>query len=109
VPAGAAIQNYMSSGIELIATERLKQIDKHGFTGEHHAQHPEWYDKNQLIQAAVTLLLPELMPHDLVSDIPENWDYSWFTNLMERPHEDRLVIAGALIATELDRINELKK
>lgn len=30
-------------GLELVIRERMdKQIGKRGFTGEHHANHPEW-------------------------------------------------------------------
>lgn len=93
----------MKTGIELIAAERQKQIDKHGFTGEHHAQHPEWYDRYQLLQAAISLLLPEVMPHDLMNQVPDNWDAAWFKNLTERSQEERMEISGALIAAEIDR------
>lgn len=98
-----------SVGVELIAKERQKQIDKHGFTAEHHVAHPEWYEEKQLPQAAVSMLLPDLMPNDLISDVPANWDSVWFNNLLERPSKERLIIAGALIAAELDRLDQLEK
>ncbi len=44
-----------TEGVNLIGEERNKQIEKHGFTAEHHAQHPEWYDERQLLSAATML------------------------------------------------------
>ncbi|MDI9256343.1 hypothetical protein [Flavobacterium sedimenticola] len=92
------------SGIELISDERQKQIEKHGFTGEHHANHPEWYDNRQLIQAAETLLMPEIRS----CFIPVNWDVEWFERLCKKSYKERLIIAGALIAAEIDRLESLK-
>lgn len=91
----------MKTGIELMVIERNeKQIAKHGFTAEHHASHPEWYSKGQLIEAAMKLSFT--IPND---ETPDNWDKKWFTNLCERPYQKRLVIAGALIAAEIDRLS----
>jgi hypothetical protein len=95
----------MKSGIEQIQAERQKQIDKYGFTGEHHAQHPEWYDKGQLIEAARTLTMPKI----LSVFVPINWDAEWFERLCQRPFQERIVIAAALLASELDRQNNLPK
>lgn len=90
----------METGLGLVANERYeKQILKHGFTGEHHALHPEWYDKNQLIEASIKL------SYTVANDeAPENWDKEWFLNLCGRPHKERLIIAAALICAEMDRI-----
>ena len=77
------------TGVELISDEREKQIVKHGFTGEHHFNHPEWYDKNQLIQAANTLSNPGTIEH---CRLPLNWDFEWFRNLTKRSYQERLVI-----------------
>lgn len=96
-------------GTQLISAERQKQIDKHGFTAEHHVNHPEWYESDQLKQAAITIILQDLMPHDLVSEVPENWDSHWFADLLDREPKERLIIAGALIAAELDRLDLIDK
>lgn len=96
----------MKTGIELIADERQHQINKHGFTGEHHANHPEWYDKGQLLQAAEQLISRHPIERD---SYPENWDDDWFTDLLCRGYDERAIIAGALIASELDRRNALKE
>lgn len=89
----------MKTGIELMSEERQKQITKHGFTGEHHFNHPEWYDKHQLIEASMKLSY--VIPND---EAPYNWDKDWFSHLCNRPYEERLIISGALIAAEIDRI-----
>lgn len=89
----------MKSGIELIAEERQKQIDKHGFTGKHHAEHPEWYNEGQLTIAASRL--SNFTAYGMRE--PNNWSREWWENMCDRPYEERLKIAGALIAAELDR------
>ena len=94
----------MKIGVQLITEEREKQISKHGFTAEHHANHPEWYDKGQLIEAANTLSMKEIKS----CLIPLNWDQDWFTNLCKRPYQERLIIAAALIASEWDRLEYLQ-
>jgi len=94
----------MSKGVELIAIERKKQIEKHGFTAEHHAKHPEWYDENQLIDASRRL------SYKIANDsVPTNWDSDWFSNLCKKPYTERLIIAGALLASEWDRLDYLQK
>lgn len=94
----------MDTGIELITKEREKQIVKHGFTAEHHALHPEWYEAGQLIEAAHTLSMKEIK----TCLVPYNWDAKWFSKLCLKSHEDRLVISAALLASEFDRLEYLK-
>lgn len=93
-------------GLELVIRERIdKQIGKHGFTGEHHANHPEWYDKGQLPYAAELLISTNPVT---ANQYPINWDYAWFTDLLCRSYKDRLVIAAALLVSKLDRLEALK-
>lgn len=93
------------NAVELIAIERNeKQIGKHGFTAEHHASHPEWYDKGQLIEAANTLSMKEIKS----CLVPLNWNVIWFDDLCKRPYQERLIIAATLIASEWDRLEYLK-
>lgn len=102
----------MKTGVESIAHERqYKQIEKHGFTGEHHADNPQWYDKGQLVHAANLLSYADddVVRQHVEYFYPENWDKEWFTELMNRPNKERLIIAGALLASEIDRLNELEK
>lgn len=101
----------MKTGIELIAVERQKQIDKHGFTAEHHVVNSEkWYSKDQMAKAAIFLLDPNtLSTEELQSNVPLNWDKEWFKTLNSRDSKERLIIAGALIAAELDRLNFMEE
>lgn len=95
----------MKTGIELITEERQKQITKHGFTAEHHALNSDkWYKENQLQEAAFFLLDESASPEELKNRVPKNWDYTWFYDLNHRERKERLIIAGALIAAELDRL-----
>lgn len=104
----------MKTGIEKISEERQKQIDKHDFTAQHHVDHPEWYDKDQLVTAAVALCnfkdkIENSDLHKIYMKIcPKNWGQNKWKALLERPYEERLKIAGALLAAELDRIELLK-
>ena len=68
-------------GVELIAKERQKQIDKHGFTAEHHVNHPEWYEENQMVDAVKGLL------SESIYRVPLNWDQKWYTNLTQRDYK----------------------
>jgi len=94
----------MKTGVKLITEEREKQISKHGFTGAHHFNNPELYDKDQLIEASNTLSMKEIKS----CIVPFNWNVEWFSNLCKRPYKERLIIAGALIASEIDRLNVIE-
>ena len=76
----------MKSGIERIAEERQKQIEKHG----RDAEHDKGYENDILSTVAAQLAIR----------VPDNW------KLLDR-HPDRieqLTIAGALLAAEIDRL-----
>ena len=100
-----------SDGVGLIAKERQKQIDKYGFTGEHHANHPEWYDNGQLISAAHMI-----SSYDAEDDlsylfrdiVPLNWNKEWWHKMCDKPAIDRIIIAGSFHAAELDRLQNIK-
>lgn len=93
----------MKTGIQAFSEERQKQIDKYGFTGKHHAEHPEWYSENQLVLAAKWLQNKEIK----AVWFPDNWDQQWFSRLCIKPYKERLIIAGALLAAEYDRLEAL--
>lgn len=100
------------TGVQLIADERqFKQIERHGFTAEHHANNPQWYANGQLISAAH--MISEYDADDEISYLyrdmpPLNWDKEWWQRLCDQPKMDRLIMAGAFIASEIDRLNYLK-
>ena len=40
---------------------------------------------------------------------PEGWDKYRWRYMIQKPYKERLIIAGALIAAEIDRIQRLNK
>lgn len=98
----------MKTGIELIAEERREQIEKHGFDLDKDA---EDYSNYELYNAALYALTLERDKY------PETWEFWWHDKMMakqERMSEEefwieRLKIAGALIAAEIDRIQSLNE
>jgi len=85
----------MKTGIELIADERKEQIEKHGRTIEHDVR--ENADK-QLRDAATALINKDY--HAL----PNSWKFALCSKMMDKLYYERLIIAGALIAAEIDRL-----
>lgn len=82
------------TGIELITKEREEQLQKHGWTPQHDDQH---YD-GSLVHAAISAML-------LDGDFfPENWDLKYFNKFESKTLIDRMKVAGALIAAEIDRL-----
>ena len=84
------------TGAELIAIERQEQIEKHGRTVERDLNENKF---SQLIDGAIGLLC-EPRPNDK----PSHWDSTLWTKMKNKPYKERLIIAGALIAAELDCI-----
>lgn len=102
----------MKTGIELISEERKYQIEKHGFTGEHHANHPEWYEHGQLLHASHMIAAygeEDSITNSYKQFCPLNWDIEWWQRMCDKPLKERLIIAGALIAAEIDRVNHIEK
>jgi hypothetical protein len=85
----------MKTGIELIAQERNEQIEKHEWTLEWDVKENS---KKELKKAAIALLEGE------VNIFPANWDDELCQKMVDKSYKDRLIIAGALIAAEIDRI-----
>lgn len=84
-----------ANGLNAIAKERTEQIKKHGFNAEHDDQH-----LNDELSEAATYCLTEDP-----NDFPTEWDLKWMKQIHSKPYRERLAIAGALIAAEIDRID----
>lgn len=89
------------TGVQLIEIERNEQITKHGFTVKSDVE------KNHENQLAV--LSDLLLTKDFVGEInpdfyPPGTNKDLVTKMLLKTYKDRLVIAGALIAAEIDRL-----
>lgn len=93
----------MKTGIELITQERAEQIEKHGRTIKDdrviNAQH-------QLAMAASRLCNPYPDAEDY--SIPFRWESALWEYMINKSYKERLIIAGALIAAEIDRLNAVE-
>ena len=85
----------MKTGVELIAEERQEQIEKHGFDVKNDAD----YSHNELIKAAQFAINPDQF------EWPFYWQEEFRTKILNKTNAvERLKVAGALIAAEIDRI-----
>lgn len=95
----------MKTGIELIAEERREQIEKHGRTIENDVR---TNGMCQLSDAAGHLSLNDWICNDVEGMVkwytPFGWDEELWRKMLLKPYKERLIIAGALIAAEIDRI-----
>lgn len=89
------------SGIELIAQERKEQIEKHNRTVINDTHYNCF---GQLAQGAEMLLASEHEEGIDSASFPEGWDHDICNKMLNKPYIDRLTIAGALIAAEIDRL-----
>lgn len=97
----------METGIELIAEERQEQINKHGWTLEHDSNE---HSAQELRIVAVRALTFDDKPPKEGRYTARNIDCDWEDTedkICSKPYKERLIIAGALIAAEIDRINHL--
>lgn len=84
------------TGLEKITQERLEQKIKHN-----HSVKSDWeqYPDFELAVIAEAVLTGN------VGKIPANLEVPKYQKMIEKEYEQRLVIAGALIAAEIDRLN----
>lgn len=89
------------TGIELITQERKEQIEKHARTLIYDVINNE---DRQLVWGAVQLFSKEFGYATDPDDKPEGWDRKIWEKMQGKSYKERLIIAGALIAAELDRL-----
>lgn len=83
----------------LISLERREQLKKHGITVE---QDLNFNKEGQLAEAARKLSVEKLDVSDYFA--PKGWDEAIWEKMINKPYPRRLLIAGALIAAEYDRL-----
>ena len=92
------------TGIEKISKERSEQIEKHGFTLAHDLEHEK---EGTLAKFAAELLGENAgfaSPWGYCDDVPAHLE-TLAEKVMQKPWIDRLTIAGAMIAAEIDRLS----
>lgn len=91
------------TGIEQIIQEREEQLTIHQRTVHSDLMNNRNY---QLSLAAATLALPDtdLCQMDWKMHMPEGWHPKIWQRMWNKPHIERLRIAGALAAAEIDRL-----
>jgi hypothetical protein len=103
-------EKEVSYGLQVVKTERLRQVSQHDWT-------PEWDDQyvnGELGIYATYWLTPEWQDftREALKDYLQTlgspgWEDEWF-KYDERTPEQRLARAGALIAAEITRLQRLQ-
>lgn len=94
------LEKFNLSGIGKFSKERRYQIEEKGFTAEFQKANPQFYSAGQLGYAARELSKKD---PDLISTVaPTNWDLEWWSKARLKPFQERLIIAGALMAAYYD-------
>jgi hypothetical protein len=107
----------MKTGIDLIAIERQEQIEKHNRTLDRDKRENNHY---QLSEGAALLCyvdeeevggvaMEKGEGYDFSHCCPTIWDHDIWDKMMNKPYKERLIIAGALLAAEIDRLNSIEE
>lgn len=97
----------METGIELIAKERQEQIQKHGFTKQHDRQTYDEMETEKYAEPSDLVVAANAAITAKICDFPYSWQDSRFVaKIVDKTYKERLIVAGALIAAEIDRITE---
>lgn len=93
----------MKSGVELIAIERQEQIEKHLRSIDYDVRFNSGFEK-PLTKAASALTIERVSTVLSMAMKPLDWNETAWHSLVSKPYKERLIIAGALIAAEIDRL-----
>lgn len=91
----------MKDGLYLITKERNEQILKHGFDYVHDKS--PGHCSGELVGAAI-YLLAKVPRGAQLGRWPETWDKKYKEKFDQKNQIDKLAVAGALIAAEIDRL-----
>lgn len=92
----------MKTGAELITIERQEQIEKHGRTVELDVE------QNKIHQLRIAAQKLVDVPSVRYEGKPDGWDETIWIKMCDKSYTERLIIAGALIAAEVDRMKYKK-
>ena len=88
----------------MIAKERQEQIEKHGRTIISDVFENRDGD---LAKGAITLI--ETFDYPFQGSFPQQWNIDVCRRMSNKPYKQRLIIAGALIAAEIDRMLHIER
>lgn len=91
---------HNADGIALILKERREQITKHFRTINNDIQ----FNEDEQLRVAARVLLD---PVPKFENRPFGWDRAIWFKMINKPYKERLIISGALIAAEIDRLNNM--
>ena len=96
----------MKTGIEQIAEQRNDQLQKLGYDLKHDI---ELNNDFQLLEAAgiLTWLNKKDYGYNIEATCPAGWNEDLWHKMMTKPYRERLAIAGALLAAEIDRLQAI--
>lgn len=100
------LRELKKTGIELIAIERQEQLGKHHYSIQQDIIYNSGIEK-PLTKAASALTVEYGNALAMEAMKPFNWDQEIWENMMVKPYKERLIIAGALIAAEIDRLQNI--
>lgn len=84
----------------LVAKERSEQIIIHGHTIESDV---ERNSEEQLVKGAIALLSKPTSEEEMNALKPDGWDAEGWEKMTKKTYKERLIIATALLAAEIDR------
>lgn len=87
------------TGIELIEIERAEQLSKHGYS----LNNDKEYNQNGELAMVARYLLS---PNPVSQEWPRNWSTGFKFDVDGKNRIHKLKVAGALIAAEIDRLND---
>lgn len=102
----------MKTGVDLIDEERNRQLEVEGWTYEHDAEHKHGELACVAAAYAAAPLFKDAVRRGLQAPPPPMWPKSWLVKWWKPSPDDRireLQKAGALIAAEIDRLQNLQK
>jgi hypothetical protein len=94
------------NGIELIAKERKEQQEKHDISVKNDAHFNSITLFNGITPMPIVVigLLDGSFKH-----VPSHWDKKLLDKMRNKPYKERLIIAGALLAAEIDRVQYVEE
>lgn len=95
-PPEGTFEYHLPTGVEMIAIERREQKVKHNKSIKHdYEQYPDF----ELADAAEALISNNLFK------FPRTWNLEYCKKLLDKPYMERLVVAGAFLAAQIDVLN----